>query len=164
MVSMNKIDEKALYEPISEWFERYLCSKYGKSKVYVWDSHNVYLSKLLQQHNLHRYFQQFDTFEIKVDISAVILQNDNAQLGFVEVKSSLIRLAHIGQLLGYCRVANPIEAFLISPFEISNPLHSLLIKYGKLGTLDYGKNKIKIAKWKPDANDIEYNSLIPRGK
>ena len=157
------IKEELLYDPITKWFYQYLSSKYKKSEVIVWDSHSVLLSRLLQNKGFHNYFNMFDTFEIKVDISAIIIHGNEAQLGFVEVKSGYIRLTNVGQLLGYCKVAQPIEAFIISPLYISSPLHNLIVKYGRHNILDYGTSKIKIAKWNSNTDSIEHNTLIPRG-
>lgn len=93
---MSNVIEKQLYKPITNWLKTYLSSKYKKSNVLVWDSHSVLLSKLLQQTGYHRYFPQFDTFEIKVDITALIKTADKAELCFVEVKTRPISLKDIG--------------------------------------------------------------------
>ncbi|MBC8491425.1 MAG: hypothetical protein H8D42_02595 [Candidatus Marinimicrobia bacterium] len=161
---MNDRSEIKLYPVITVWLKNYLLSKYKNAEISVFDTHKTNLSKFLQIKSLHRKFSEFDTFEIKTDITAVLTIKERTELVFVEVKSNPITLKDIGQLLGYCRVAKPIEAFLISPEGISTALHNLLIKYGKIDILGFEKNMIKIAKWNIDSNDIDYSSIIPRGK
>ncbi len=161
---MDKINEKLLYPYISEWLNKYLSTKYKNVNIAVYDSHSINLSRLLQTKSIHTYFPEFDTFEIKVDITAIITVKTKTDLVFIEVKSNPITLKDVGQLLGYCRVAKPIEAFLISPKNMSTALFNLLIKYGKTDILEFDRNVIKIVKWNNESNDIDYSSIIPRGK
>ena len=160
---MNKVDEKYLYPYIKEWFESYLKSKYKSAKVAVFDTHNRVLSRLLQDEGLHRYFPLFDTYEIKVDLTGIIEHKNVFDLAFIEVKIKSISLRDVGQLLGYCRVANPISAFLISPNWISTPLQNLILNYGKENILHYSNKKIRIAEWNFDSQSINYDKILPRG-
>jgi len=160
----NPIGIKGLYPNIIEWMRKYLKPKYKGAIIEVYDSHSIYLSKLLQRKKLHTNFKDFDTYAIKVDLTAIITDKNKTELAFVEVKSTPITLKDVGQLLGYCRIADPLEAFLISPKGMSTALHNLLIKYGKIDILGFNNKTIKIARWNIDNNDIDYSSIIPRGK
>jgi hypothetical protein len=48
----NKINEKALYEPIKKWLQRYLEDNYKNSEVVIINSHSQRLDKVLLQNNI----------------------------------------------------------------------------------------------------------------
>ena len=160
---MMKTNEYSLYPVIKGWFNNYLKSKFRKTEIEVFDTHRRTLSKFLQENNFKNNFPLCDTFEIKVDLTAIIKQKNAINLAFIEVKSGQVRLRDIGQLLGYCKVADPLLAFLISPNWISVPVHHLLINYGKQNILEYNNKKIVIAEWNEVTNSINFNRIIPRG-
>lgn len=160
---MKKFEEKSLYPYIREWFENYLRSKYRSANVSVFDTHNRILSRFLQENGFHIHFPMFDTFEIKVDLSGIIERKGTFDLAFVEVKKNPINLRDVGQLLGYCKVANPLSAFIISPNWISTPLHRLILNYGKENILQFSNRKIRVAEWNLDSKSINYDNLLPRG-
>ena len=160
---MNKAEEKYLYPYIREWYENYLKSKFKSANITVFDTHNRVLSRFLQEEGLHIYFPLFDTYEIKVDLTGIIEHKKVFDLAFIEVKRKSVSLRDVGQLLGYCRVANPISAFLISPNWISTPLQNLILNYGRENILQYSNRKIKIAEWNSDSQSINYDKTLPRG-
>lgn len=68
------------------------------------------------------------------------------KLVFVEVKDEGLTIQSIGQLLGYCLVAQPEEAILVSPEEPNMALKLLLTADSSF--LQYGQDlRIKIATW-----------------
>lgn len=134
--------EADLYEPIKEWLDKDLKRQGLNSKVY--DTSSFYLDKFILQNNLFDIFEFCDNYKIKPDI--VGFDIINKKLHFIEVKIGELTILDIGQLLGYCLVAKPESAYLVSP---KNPSPSLIKTLSSnLNLLSYGDNKmIKIGKW-----------------
>jgi hypothetical protein len=64
----------------------------------------------------------------------------------MEVKANELVLQDLGQLLGYCLVANPLEAILVAPKQPSLSLIKILKTNSNLLEYSEGK-KIEIATW-----------------
>lgn len=58
-------------------------------------------------------------------------------MAFVECKNTKLTLAHLSQLLGYSRIAQPLYSFLISTIGFSPKLASLLQEYRRHDVLEY---------------------------
>ncbi|MFV0193471.1 hypothetical protein OBJ98_11520 [Empedobacter falsenii] len=146
--------EQQLYAPLSEKFAIYLNHLF-ECKVLVHDTSAYYLDKFITQNNLTEVFDFCNDFKIKPDIVGFLI--DKKQLAFMEVKIGDLTLTDLGQLLGYCFVAKPAEAILISPKEPNTTLKILLKTNPEILKYDEGKY-IKIAQW--INNEIKiYNEL-----
>ena len=142
--------EQQLYEPLANYYENYLNEKYSTiSKVH--DTSAFYLDKFIMQNDLFEEFQFCNDYKIKPDIVGFLKKEK--KIAFMEVKANQLVLQDIGQLLGYCLVAQPIEALLVSPMAPSLSLIKLLKTNSQL--LNYSDQKrIEIATWKD--NSLEF--------
>ena len=61
---------------------------------------------------------------------------------FIESKITALNLANVGQLVGYCLIADPEYAYLISTKQVSAGLKKILTSYPEL--LSYNGKKIQI--------------------
>jgi len=157
--------ENYLYPSVQKWLSQYLKDRYKRSKIEAYDTHKISLARFLQNKGLQKYFTELNSFDIKVDITGVILSKREINLAFVECKIKPITLRDVGQILGYSRVARPIYSFIISPNGISSPLSILLQTFGRYDVLEYSGNKrIKIAKWSFDRDEIILDTLLPPGE
>lgn len=135
--------EQQLYEPLSKYYQEYLNKKYStESKVH--DTSAYYLDKFIIQNDLYEEFDFCNEYKIKPDIVG-FLRGFN-QLAFMEVKANELVLQDLGQLLGYCLVANPIEAILVAPKQPSLSLIKILKTNSNLLEYSAGK-RIEIATW-----------------
>ena len=135
--------EQQLYAPICEYLSKVLVEKYNQD-VIVHDTSAFYLDKFIVQKGLEKEFEFCENFKIKPDI--VCFLREDKELVFVEVKDEELTIQSIGQLLGYCMVAQPKEAILVSPKEPNMTLKLLLSANSDF--LKYGdNNRIKIATW-----------------
>lgn len=158
------MNEKDLYPDVRAWFTRYLKDRIGRGKIEVIDTHSINLSRLIIDRGLQRSLPQASSFDIKVDITAIIKQRKQIKFAFVECKLTPISLRDLGQILGYSRVADPLYSFIISPELISTPLLNLFQVFGRYDILDYGSNKrIRIAMWNNQRKEIDSNTIIPPG-
>lgn len=135
--------EQQLYAPMCEYLSKVLVEKYNQD-VIVHDTSAFYLDKFIVQNGLEEEFEFCENFKIKPDI--VCFLREDKELVFVEVKDEELTIQSIGQLLGYCLVAKPKEAILVSPKEPNMALKLLLSANSDF--LKYGdNNRIKIATW-----------------
>lgn len=141
--SSSEFAEKAMYLPLTIFLKDYLVSKYSGT-VDAFDTSAGNLNLFLKNKNreLLELFDYCDKYRIKPDIVGFI-ENQKA-LVFIEAKITPLDLKSLGQLIGYCMVAQPIEAILIS----SKPPSLILIKVLKArpDLLMYaGNRKIQLA-------------------
>ena len=160
------MNEVELYEPVCTWLERVLIERYKRMDIRVFDTHNVKLSKLINDLGLNSFFPQFNSWDVKVDITGIIKNEKKAYLALVECKVKQLTLRDIGQLLGYSIVVNPILSVLTSPASPTDPLITLLKDYGRLDVLEYGPQKryIRISKWDDVKNEVIPSSILPPGR
>ena len=162
---MNNYESKqeiALYPSMLEWLQMYLENKHPKAVIKTYDVHSVDLSDFIQRNKYTKYFPEYATYKIRVDLLGMILEKDKCNLVFVEVKDTSLSLINLSQLLGYCKILRPEFAFLISPKGLAKPLSQLLVHFNRLDILEFDKNKfVRVAKWNPTRNAIENDSIIP---
>jgi len=159
--------EEEMYPDVLNWLKGILEDKVKNAKKFqVYNTSRTNLAKLLSREHLAQYFDdEFLTYEIKVDVTGVIIKRDNrAELVFVECKLNKITFRDFCQLLGYSIVARPRYSILISPRGISDSLRTLITSFGRRDILEYTTGReIALAKWDEVKKDIDYMSVIPSG-
>lgn len=157
--------EKELYPQTRDWLLNFLNQRYKKAEIFVEDTHKILLSDFLERSGIPEKFPEFKAYDIKVDITGIIITNKKAHLVFVECKIKPIRLLDVGQLLGYSLVSKPLYAYLFSPEGISDPLNRLLKIYGRYDILRYGKElTLKIAQWDIKRKEPLWSTVLPSGE
>lgn len=157
--------ESELYPEVIKWFEKYLKGKYPEAEIKVYDTSRQDLSEFLRKVKLHLFFSEFETYVIKVDITATIKHKDKCDLAFVECKLNSINLNDISQLLGYSRVVRPKYSFIISPASVSSPVNTLIKIFKRYDILEYQiGHRIRIAQWNKTVQEIDLSTLLPPGE
>lgn len=157
--------EKELYPEVIKWLEKYLKGKYPKAEIKAYDTSRQDLSEFLRHHKLHSFFPEFETYVIKVDITASIKYKDKCDLAFIECKLNPINLNDMSQLLGYSRVVRPKHSFIISPNTISAPVSTLIKIFKRYDILEYAAGaRIRIAQWNRRIQGIDVATLLPLGE
>jgi hypothetical protein len=159
-------NESEMYPHVSAWLERFLLSRLGKFsdvRIIVEDTSQKSLSMWLYEKGLHRYFRDYNTFEVEVDITGVVeFKNRKAYIILIECKLEKIKLRDIGQLLGYSKVVKPHIAMILSPSGLSDSLGLLLKVYRRYDILSYDQGKhIVVGKWSHARFEPDFSSLIP---
>ncbi|MGQ9705833.1 MAG: hypothetical protein ACUVWP_02360 [bacterium] len=160
------IKEVSLYPNIKNWLSCLLSEKYPRAKVITEITANKLLSKWLEENNLDKYFDDYITYEIRVDITGVIINKNKAIIAFIECKNSNINLKDISQILGYSRVAMPDLSMITSPYYISKGVYNLLEEFGRYDVIRYSDNPkhiLRIFKWDINRNSPDYNNFLPKG-
>jgi len=120
-----------------------LTTKYSEP-VETFDTSSGNLSLFLKNNNEHllEAFNYCDRFRIRPDVVGFLTKSK--RLVFIESKITPLDLKALGQLVGYCLVAQPEEAILVSTVLPSMTLIKLLKARPDL--MDYGSGKkIQIA-------------------
>ncbi len=157
--------ESDLYPAVIKWFQTLLQEKYKRAIAHVFDTSHVSLWKFLKDNGYHKYFREYLTFEIQVDITGIVLRKTKAWMSFIECKLNPITLKDISQLLGYSKVARPFYSIIVSPKGISSPVNYLLKTFNRYDVLQYDTDKrIRIAKWDNLKNEIDVRSILPPGE
>ena len=111
----NILLESELYEPMRKWLQKYLEEKYKNSEIITIDSHARTLDSYLKENDVLTYYSQSVGLDIQVDVLGIIKQKNNVFLVFIEAKKTQLNLHDLGQLWAYCKLCDPLEAFLLSP-------------------------------------------------
>lgn len=145
----------------------YLEDKYKRQncKVVVVDCHSVNLDAVLEQYDIIKYYPQAVGLKIEIDVLGMVIWKDRAEIYFIEAKKTQLTLQNLGQLLIYCKLCNPEEAYLLSSAGLGS-LNKVLNILQRTDLLDFGSGKrikkMKVAKWDVSRNTIDNHSMIPK--
>ena len=159
--------EIELYDKMCSWLQVYLEDKYKRKhcKVVVVDCHSVNLDAVLEQYDIIKYYPQAVGLKIEIDVLGMVIWKDRAEIYFIEAKKTQLTLQNLGQLLIYCKLCNPEEAYLLSSAGLGS-LNKVLNVLQRTDLLDFGSGKrikkMKVAKWDVSRNTIDNHSMIPK--
>lgn len=157
--------EFELYEPMRVWLQQYLEEKYKGANVITIDSHARTLDVFLEQYNIVDYYPQAIGLDIQIDVLGIIINKGKPQIAFIEAKKTQLNLHDLGQLWAYCKLCEPIEAFLLSSSGLGS-LNKVLNNFNRQDLLDFGNGKIikkmQVGKWDLMTQTIDYKTLIPK--
>ena len=159
--------EEELYPPMCTWLKSYLKDKYKKQecRITVIDCHLLYLDSVLEKYGVINYFPQTVGLKIQIDVLGIVEWKDDAKIFFIEAKKNNLTLQNLGQLLIYCRLCNPEEAYLLSSKGVG-ALEKVFVNLRREDILDFGVGrvikKINIAKWDVTRNTVSQLSRIPK--
>lgn len=157
--------EFELYEPMRAWLQQYLEEKYKGANVITIDSHARTLDVFLEQYNIVDYYPQAIGLDIQIDVLGIVINKGKPQIAFIEAKKTQLNLHDLGQLWAYCKLCEPIEAFLLSSSGLGS-LNKVLNNFNRQDLLDFGNGKIikkmQVGKWDLTTQTIDYKTLIPK--
>ncbi|CDE22187.1 putative uncharacterized protein [Amedibacillus dolichus CAG:375] len=163
----NVKSEFELYPGMCAWLETYLKDKF-KSKnceVIVVDCHSVYLDSILEKYGVIQYYPQVVGLKIEIDVLGIVKWKDKAKIYLVEAKKTALNLQNLGQLLIYCKLCDPEEAYLLSSGGLGS-LKKVLNNLNREDLLDYGNGKkikkIRVARWDITKDGIDNHSIVPK--
>lgn len=163
----NVAKEIELYAGMCIWLQRHLEDTYAKQncEIVVVDSHSVNLDSVLEQYGIIQYYPQVVGLMIEIDVLGMVIWKNKAKIYFIEAKKTALTLQNLGQLLVYCRLCDPAEAYLLSSHSLGG-LKKVLTHLHREDLLDYGDGstikKMQVAKWDVLRNTIDNNSIIPK--
>jgi len=159
--------EKEMYPDVCRWLEDFLTNRVRDADVDVYDLSRTSLSRFLRTYNKGKFPGEWVTWDIRVDVVGFVHHSQEfTSLAFVECKNTSLTLAHLSQVLGYSRIAQPLYSFLISSTGISPVLLSLLQNYQRYDVLEYHWEKGKkprniiVAQWEKTTRNLNWHTMI----
>ena len=157
--------EFELYEPMRLWLQNYLEDKYKGAKVITVDSHARTLDLFLEEYGVIDNYPQTVGLDIQIDVLGIIIKNGKTNIVFIEAKKTQLNLHDLGQLWAYCKLCDPIEAFLLSSYGLGS-LNKILNNFKRNDLLDFGDGKcikkMQVGKWDLSTNSIDFKTLVPK--
>ena len=167
MVNRVILKEEELYPGMCQWLKSHLEDKYVKTncQIIVVDCHSRYLDKDLEEYNIIKYYPQIVGLKIQIDVLGMVIEKNKAKIFFIEAKKTDITLVNLGQLLIYCKLCNPEEAYLLTSGNLGS-LNKVLINLNREDLLDFGSGKrikkIIVGQWDFARKTINHNSVVPK--
>ena len=159
--------EKDMYPDVCKWLQDFLTNRFKKAHVEVYELSQKPISRFLRTYNRGNFPAEWVTWHIKVDVVGFVHHSNKiTDLAFVECKNTTLTLAHLSQLLGYSRIAQPLYSFLVSPTGFSPTLVSLLEEYHRHDVLEYhwetGKipRQVVVAQWDVATSNLNRHTMI----
>ena len=161
----NVTKEFELYEPMRLWLQQYLENKYKGAKVTTIDSHARTLDTYLEQFGIIDHYPQSVGLDIQIDVLGIIINKGKPNIAFIEAKKTQLNLHDLGQLWAYCKLCEPIEAFLLSSAGLGS-LNKVLNNLNRQYLLDFGSGKtikkMQVGKWDVTTKSIAFKTLVPK--
>lgn len=154
--------EKELYPDMVMWLDNYVKEKYPTYEVITKDTSEIYLDYALK--NMGIDYSMINGLKIQIDILSVAKNGSEFKLFFIEAKKDTLVLNNLGQLWIYSKLAQPEEAFLMTPGNFGSigvVIGALnrreLLNYGKASTI----KEIQIVKWDVNAKSPNWMIKLP---
>jgi len=136
------LSEADTYEPQQEWLQKYLEEKFPESRIDTFVVAYSDMSSFFSRSGNDTHTELVNEYDIRPDVVGII---DGKKIVFIESKITLLGIKEIGQLLGYCLVAEPEIAILCSTKDSSGKLTTIL-PHKELLEFN-GNKKILCANW-----------------
>lgn len=157
--------EFELYEPMRCWLQTYLEEKYPGAKIITVDSHAQTLDIFLEKYDVIDSYPQTVGLDIQIDVLGIIVKGKKTSIVFIEAKKTQLNLHDLGQLWAYCKLCDPLEAFLLSSAGIGS-LNKILNNFNRLDLLDFGDGKrikqMQVGKWDVVSKNVDFQTLVPK--
>ena len=157
--------EFELYEPMRIWLHNYLEDRNPHSEIITIDSHAKTLDSYLHEAGVLSQYPQTVGLDIQIDVLGLVKHRNATGLVFIEAKKTQLNLHDLGQLWAYCKLCDPMEAFLLSSAGLGS-LNKIINNLGRTDLLDFGEKDIikqmQIGKWDVARTAIDYRTLVPK--
>ena len=155
-----------LLTQVRHWLGRLLAERFPLSRATTGFAKRRPLSRWLETAGLADAFGQHVTFDVRIDVVGVALEDGTARLALVQCKLRRIVLRDVFHATGSGRVCQPWRSIIVSPAGVSRPVAELFNTYQRYDVLQYGpgiEDKVIIATWDKQRQSIVSGSVIPPG-
>ncbi len=156
------MDKDTFTKLMESWLGTYLSKKYSKS-------HNVHT--MIPQSNLDlipnnflKKLSNISLMQFKPDILGILVDKKDEskiELVFLNRETKKFSLREIGEMLCYCRIANPKHAFMTSINGLSPAVDKMINHYKNNKIISFNENQIIIFRWDEKASNIDEYSITP---
>lgn len=149
------------------WLEKYLKAKYRASYHVSTVIPTSNISKLPNR-DIKDNVKNYSSLEFYPDILGILKHKtltNKVEMVFLNRSLTSISLKEIGEIQCYCRIAEPLEAFIVSPKGLPQEINMLLLDdVISTSLLKYNSSKfINVFTWDDKKNAIEPRSIFPLG-
>ena len=109
------------------WLQNYLENKYKGAEVKTIDSHARTLDSYLIENGVIEEYPLTVGLDIQIDVLGIVKYKNKVSLVFIEAKKTQLNLHDLGQLWAYCKLCDPLEAFLLSSYGLGIFSNSKLV-------------------------------------
>ena len=126
------------YPALVKWLKRYIQGK-EKAKSFAFDTSSQTLFNFFSSEGSisQHIYDSMNSLSIRPDV--VGFSNVDSSMYFIESKIVSLGLKELGQIMAYCHVANPKEAFLITTKKLTDTLLVAIARTPNL--IEYGNKK-----------------------
>ena len=153
--------EKDLYGPMVKWLDVYVKEKFPDYDVHTLDSSQVTLESALRTLGIS--LSHINGLDIQIDVLSVAVKKDDIRLFFIEAKPGTLTLNNLAQIKMYCSLANPEEAFLMTPGRLGAVEKVVNVYYRrdllKFDSGDEDKN-IVVMRWDIEAGHPNWSTAL----
>ena len=161
----NVSKEFELYEPMRSWLQQYLEDKYKGWQILTIDSHARTLDSFLEENGVLDNYPQTVGLDIQIDVLGILKKGNKSNIVFIEAKKTQLNLHDLGQLWAYCKLCDPLEAFLLSSNSLGS-LNKILNNLSRTDLLDFGDGKtikkMQVGKWDVTRKAIDFKTMVPK--
>ena len=150
----DRLTESDTYAPLQMWLHDQLEQVNIGQKIISEIVATTTLSKLTSIQHIPRIVDLVEGLEIRPDVVGFV---DDSEMTFIESKITTMTLANVGQLAGYCLIADPEFAYLISTRPISSSLQRILITNPEL--LSYHGKRIRIGQLDMETGQVTWVNI-----
>lgn len=159
---MDKLSKQEFTNVMKKWLFGFLQKKHGKEySIEVFEPDRV-LSKLTRR-DLKESVLNLHFFDFRPDILGIMKNKSNGtiELVFLNRETKAFGLREIGEMQCYCRLTNPMYAFLASTQGLASQIDNLINHFKRHEIIIYPKNTIKIFRWDQSKKCIDHLSVTP---
>jgi hypothetical protein len=146
--------ELATYPPLKEYFDKKYFSNKAHGEFHITNYSTLSSFMKDQPEEFVELFQECEEFKIRPDL--VGFDTRDSSLIFIESKVDPLDMRMVGQLIGYCLVAQPKDAYLLSTQTLTTRLVNALS--AKPDALNYGNGR-RIQIGQIIGKDIEIHAI-----
>jgi len=156
------MDKDSLTSHMRDWLGTYLHRKYEAS-------HDIEI--LVPQSNLDiisnnslKKLPNISLMQFKPDILGILSDKQDQskiELVFLNRETKKFSLRELGEMLCYCRIADPKHAFMISLKGLSPAVDKMINHYKNNKIISFNKKEIIIFRWDEIQDEIDEYSITP---
>lgn len=154
---------------VAPWLETMLRQRHPGCRVAAYQTSGISVRALIRRESLSALLPESRNYEFRADVTGVVWVDRSACLAFVNCVVEPITLKQVSLFVGYCRVARPLLAYLLSPAGVGQAVKSLILTYDRADILEYDwprgcfPRRITLGTWSARTKGLDMNSLLPPG-
>ena len=147
---------------LEKWLQDFLGKKYGGCSHINVIQPKTSLNRLTDI-NLKLNIPNISFLDFKPDILGILthVKTNETELVFLNREVKAFGLREIGEMVCYCRLANPKIALMISSQGLASPIDKMINHNKRNDIISYNNRNIFIFRWDREKDEIDHLSITP---